>query len=44
MVPWLTNLSSVERFAYFGAFSGILLNGTSQLSTLGAAYINSTSS
>jgi hypothetical protein len=40
MIPWLGDLGSVERYAYFGDINGILIDGNNQLTDLGAAYVN----
>jgi hypothetical protein len=41
MIPFLANLQSVERYAYFGDINGILIDGNNQLTALGQAYATS---
>jgi hypothetical protein len=40
ILPWLDSLSYVERYSYFGVFSGLLVDNSGQISALGKAYGN----
>jgi hypothetical protein len=38
MISFLTNLASVQRYAYFVDINGIIIDGNNQLTTLGSAH------